>query len=95
MPRSLGRGGRRWRTARTQVLAASTTCWLCGHGGADSVDHEPALGILEAAGLDPCDPQYLRPAHGVNGCPTCGRKCNREKSDKLTLPVAAIRSRDW
>ncbi|TDE18871.1 hypothetical protein E1295_48070 [Nonomuraea mesophila] len=76
------------------MLDASRLCWLCGHDGAADVDHEPALQILEALGLDPCDPQYLRPAHGVNGCPTCGRKCNQAKGNKPGRPASPT-SRAW
>lgn len=95
MARSHGRTGARWRKARAEVLATSRTCWLCGHDGANQVDHEPSLQTLEAAGLDPCDPQYLRPAHGsLNNCPTCGRCCNQEKGSRAghTPPLA---SEDW
>ena len=80
MARSLGRTGHRWRTARKQVLDASRICWLCGHGGAGDVDHEPPLATLTALGLDPCDAQYLRPAHGsLSRCTQCDRCCNQSK----------------
>ncbi len=94
MPRSLGRTGRRWRRARAQCLDTSTICWLCGHDGATDADHEPPLKKLEELGLDPCDPAYLRPAHGVTGCPTCGRRCNQQKGTGPALPVHRS-SRDW
>jgi hypothetical protein len=94
MARSKGRTGRPWRRARETVLNESRTCWLCGHDGATDADHEPPLKTLEALGLDPRDPQYLRPAHGVNGCPTCGKKCNQVKGAKNGQPNIAT-SRRW
>jgi predicted kinase len=69
-----GRRGRPWRRARQQVLAASRTCWICGHGGADSADHVTPL----VDGGDALDPDNLAPAH-YRPCPTCGRRCNTAK----------------
>jgi hypothetical protein len=96
MPRSLGRTGGRWRNARRTLMDTTPdVCWLCGHsGGADDADHDPPLETLEALGLDPCDLQYLRRAHGVHGCPTCGRKCNQSKGARTT-PPAPKSSRAW
>lgn len=95
MPRSLGRAGRRWRRARANVLAASTICWLCGHDGAGEADHDPPLAELEAAGIDPCDERYLKPAHGVlSRCETCGRCCNQSKGNRPAVPAAPT-SRAW
>lgn len=96
MPRSLGRSGRRWRRARATLMAeAPDICWICGHsGGANDADHDPSLKVLEELGLDPCDPQFLRRAHGVAGCPTCGRRCNQSKGVKPVLP-APKSSRAW
>ncbi|YCK35160.1 hypothetical protein ACNF49_14055 [Actinomadura sp. ATCC 39365] len=94
MPRSKGRTGRPWRRVRAQVLAASTTCWLCGHDQAGDVDHDPPLVELERLGLDPRDKRYLKPAHGVQGCPTCGIKCNQVKGARAAQPQAPT-SRRW
>jgi hypothetical protein len=73
-------------------------CTICGHGGATTVDHDPPLVVLEAHGLDPRDPQFLRIAHGApsNPCPTCGRYCNQLKgtSSGFTLPTVTP-SRNW
>jgi len=55
------------------------TCMYCGHPGATDAGH------LIAVALDPdqpLDPHAMRPAHGVRGCPTCGRKCNQEAGTK-------------
>lgn len=94
MARSKGRTGRPFRRAREKILNESRLCWLCGHDGATDADHEPPLKQLEALGLNPADPRYLRPAHGVDGCPTCGIKCNQSKGAKPTRPVIPT-SRRW
>lgn len=83
MARSLGRTGRRWRTARANVLNRSRVCWICGHGGSGSVDHDPPLAELERLGIDPCDERFLKPAHGaLSRCPVCGRCCNESKGNR-------------
>lgn len=69
-----GRQGRPWRRMRAAVLAASDVCWICGHQGADSVDHLHPL----ARGGSALDPSNLAPAHH-NPCPTCGRRCNASR----------------
>lgn len=84
------RSGRPERRLRAQILAISTVCWICGHPGSQDVDEK-----WPHAKGGTYTPENLAPAHGVDGCPTCGRKCNREKSDNPTLPVVAARSRDW
>lgn len=74
------RKGRPYRTAKANLQRRTQMCWLCGHTGARELDHEPALKILLAAGLDPNDEQYHRAAHGTScPCPTCGQKCNQVK----------------
>jgi hypothetical protein len=101
MARSKGRTGRPWRRVRLDVLAASDVCWICGHSGARTIDHDPPLHILEAQGLDPREPQYLRVAHGSgdyrnpNPCPVCGQYCNQSKGGSLAPVVPVIHSRDW
>lgn len=90
MPRSKGRTGRPWRRIRAQVLAESTTCWICGHDGSDTVDHVIPL----SRGGDPLDPANLRPAHGVKGCPTCKRRCNQSRGTRPTF-LAPKASRNW
>jgi hypothetical protein len=69
-----GRQGRPWRRKRGAVLAASDVCWICGHAGADSVDHVEAL----ALGGDALDLDNLAPAHH-QPCPTCRRRCNASR----------------
>lgn len=67
-------------------------CILCGHAGSQDLGHiEP-----RAAGGSELDPDNHAPIHGVEGCPTCGRKCNRDQGDKpLSLVVRLVTSRDW
>lgn len=84
--------GRPWKRVRRRVLDDSDTCWLCGHLGADEVDHVIPIS-LGGAQLDPAN---LRPAHGIRGCPFCHRKCNRERGANLGyLPARPATSRDW
>ncbi|HCA86364.1 MAG TPA: HNH endonuclease [Streptomyces sp.] len=81
-----------YRKTRARVLADSDVCIVCGHAQADAVDHI----VSRARGGHPTDPDNLAPIHGVTGCPTCGRKCNNEKSDKPLTQVTRLKtSRDW
>lgn len=79
-----------FRKLRATLLAESDTCHWCGHGGADAADHL----IPVARGGAKLDPDNLAPIHGVHGCPTCGRKCNNEKSDTVGAARLAT-SVDW
>lgn len=86
-----GPNGHRYRTAREAVLAHDSVCHLCGHEGADQADHVRSRSAHPD--IDDADASNLAPAHGVNGCPTCGEKCNQIKgAGTLTKPV---RSRSW
>jgi len=81
-----------FRKVRARILAESDTCIVCGHAGADAVDHIQPV----SKGGARLDPDNLAPIHGVKGCPTCGRKCNNEKSDRpLSQVTALVTSRDW
>ena len=73
--------GRPWRRRKAQVLANSTICHICGHDQADTADH---LVPIERGGSN--DMSNLKPAHHLP-CPTCGRMCNREKSNKAYAPI--------
>lgn len=84
-------GSRPYRRARANMLAADDTCHWCGHPGADTADH--LVSPLRGGSRD--DPDNLAPIHGVNGCPTCLRKCNNEKSDGTTSTSRLVTSRDW
>jgi len=79
-----------YRKIRAQILAESDTCHWCGHPAADAIDHLTAV----AKGGAKVDPENLAPIHGVTGCPTCGRKCNNEKSDG-TRAARLVTSVDW
>jgi 5-methylcytosine-specific restriction endonuclease McrA len=77
-----GRKGRPWQRIRAQVLAASNVCHLCGHPGADTVDHVIPLSRRPDLAHDLAN---LRPAH---------RRCNSAKGARLsTAPHGA--SRAW
>ncbi|WP_373872341.1 HNH endonuclease signature motif containing protein [Acrocarpospora phusangensis] len=91
MSRSKGRAGRPWRRVRAAVLAASTTCWLCGrpidldlpvtHRMSATVDHVDPISL----GGDPLNPALLRPAH---------RSCNSSRGNRPPKPRRR-QSRDW
>lgn len=86
-----GRSGRRWATLRKAVLDSSDVCGICGHAGADTVDH-----IIDRA-IRPDlaeDPDNLQPAHGVNRCPVCGENCQNKKSTNRTSE-ALVTTEDW
>ena len=72
------------RARNRRILATSRVCWLCGHDGADAVDHKIPFALRPDLADDPTN---LAPAHHFAPCATCGHKCNREKSDKLIAPV--------
>lgn len=77
------RSTRRWRALRAAVLAASTTCHLCGRPGADTVDHL----VPVRRRPDLCfDPANLRPAH---------RGCNAAKGDRLLRLVTVTAPKPW
>lgn len=80
-----------YRKARALFLAGNDICHLCGHAAADVVDHITPV----SRGGDPADQDNWAPAHGINRCPTCGRNCNGEKSDKPAQAAAPNTSRDW
>jgi hypothetical protein len=77
--------GRPYRRARAVMFALyGRTCHLCGHGGATDAD------LIVPFAVNPnqrVDPRNYRPAHGVRGCPTCGRRCNQERG---TRPVGEV-----
>ncbi|MDX3016744.1 HNH endonuclease [Streptomyces acidiscabies] len=81
-----------FRQLRARILAASDICIVCGHPHADAADHIHPV----AKGGARLDPDNLAPIHGVDGCPTCLRKCNSEKSDRpLADVVQLVTSVDW
>lgn len=91
--RSLHRSGYTWqRKIRPRVFATyGTTCWICGHDGSTDVDHLVPLSV------DPDQPlevDGMRPAHGVTGCPTCSRRCNQERGNRMNFTMFRPRH-DW
>ena len=83
-----GRCTRPFRRARAEVLAMSTVCWLCGHPGADSVDHVVPLRVLKETGrMDLAnDVRNLKPAH---------KSCNSRRQDRDPSVVGKPPSRRW
>lgn len=77
---------RAWRVRVHEMWG--DTCHLCGHGKAHTSDH---LIPLSKWGNQPYDPRLSRPAHGVEGCPTCKVKCNSSRGNR----DFAIRIRDY
>ena len=87
-----------------EFLAAHPICWLCGHPGADQIDHDPPVSKAPWLAYDRA---HWRPAHGVRGCPLCPptvssdkrrhgqpRRCNQAKGDRPAQP-SSPRSRRW
>jgi 5-methylcytosine-specific restriction endonuclease McrA len=82
---------RRYRKALREIQATGPTCWLCGHGGSDSIDHVIPASVAPDLRADPAN---WRPAHGVRGCPVCGVRCQQVRGASLT-PKRSPRSRRW
>lgn len=64
------------------MLRACDVCHLCGHPGADAIDH---VVPVNKGGADTDDNKA--PAHHTRACPTCGIKCNRVKGARMVAPV--------
>lgn len=74
------RKGPQYSNWKKAVLARyGTTCHLCGHGGAYTADHLIPLSVWSN---QPYNPMLARPAHGVEGCPTCQIPCNSSRGNK-------------
>ena len=74
--------GRPWRRLKARVLAITTICHICGHEGSDTLDH-----VVPVTRGGSNDVTNLRPAHHTLPCETCGKMCNREKTDKAWAPI--------
>ena len=105
-PKHYGIRGRRWRTIRASVLAASDICVWCGHVGARAVNHNyprsrfPELAMVRG---------NMTSVHGVEGCPVCPRRtgkprnCNSEIGDRILFvevfppgpPRPVVGTREW
>ena len=82
---------------RQRVLVRhGRVCHLCGHGGAEQVDHVvPWAEWPRNSPTSVHDESNLRPAHG-EPCPTCGRACHQDKSkqeSKAGRQRAALRGK--
>lgn len=88
------RHGRPYRRARTQMFAIyGDLCHLCGHPGARSADHLTPISVWPG---QPVDPHLMRPAHGIEGCPTCARKCNTERgAGPLAQAQPLVTTEEW
>lgn len=75
-------GSARQKRNRALLAEKGDTCHICGHPGAEAVDHVQAL----ARGGSDEDPANLMPAHH-KPCPTCGEKCNLRKGDRAWAPI--------
>lgn len=96
---------RTYRQALAVIQATGPACWICGHPGADSIDHAIPASIAPDLAADPAN---WRPAHGVHGCPLCPpnpssdrrragqpRRCNQQRGNNLQPPTQTRRSRAW
>lgn len=98
LPRTAGRDGQPWRRLRLRVLDAyGGVCGICGHPGANDIDHKiPRSQAPELAE----DPDNLQPAHGATSpCFKCqpdevGRNCNGEKATGDMEPPL-VTTEDW
>lgn len=81
-----------WREYTAWVQATGPTCHICGHPGATTGHHRiPTSLAPDLAG----DPANWVPAHGVEGCATCGMKCNQAQGNKLQPVKPPVTSRRW
>ena len=76
-------GAARQKRNRKIFAEKGDVCHICGHPGADAIDH---VRPVSKGGSD-TDPENLMPAHHDTPCPTCGRKCNRIKGDRLMSDI--------
>lgn len=71
-----------WERRRAAIFADSRICHICGHDGSDAIDH---VVPLDRGGTNHIT--NLKPAHHTLPCETCGKKCNRLKSNKEFAPI--------
>jgi hypothetical protein len=67
----------RWRKAVHEMWGYR--CHLCGHPNAHTADHLVPLSLWSN---QPYDARLSRPAHGIDGCPTCEVKCNSSRGNR-------------
>lgn len=79
-PPSNWRRGVRYIEWRKAVLSRyGGICHLCGHKDANTADHLIPVSIWNN---QPYEPMLARPAHGIEGCPTCHVKCNSSRGNR-------------
>lgn len=82
-----GHSSRPWQRVRKQILADSDICWICGHPGADTIDHI----VPVSQGGAYFDRANLRPA-----CSSCNkRKGNGTRRRRRPPPSLMRNSRQW
>lgn len=75
------RNGPRYLNWKRGVLAMwGDRCWLCGHDQAYTADHVVPVSVWPN---QPFNPAIGRPAHGIEGCPTCGIPCNSSRGNRM------------
>lgn len=78
---------------RLTIANAAGICHICGHDGANSVDHLVPLSWGQVSGWDLAN---WRAAHGGGRpCPTCGVECNASKGNRANARPALNTSRRW
>lgn len=89
--------GRRVTEARRYTLQRDQfICWLCGHHGANSLDHVQPKSTRPDLMWDPLNwkAAHLTPAGTRHGCKTEGCTCTGNISRKATPPNQP-RTRPW
>lgn len=85
-----------YRKRLGEIKATGAICVLCGHPGSTSIHHlVPPSRFPDLARELARDPANQAPAHGVEGCPTCGIRCQQVQGNSLTPKVKTRRSRRW
>jgi 5-methylcytosine-specific restriction endonuclease McrA len=83
--------GRKWQEVRMAVFRAhGRICVLCGHDGANQVDHVIPVAVAPQLAWTMSN---LRPCHGVprNRCQTCGQACNQAKQANQLVDPSQVK----
>lgn len=87
-----------YRKARRAFLAEHPVCWICGHGGANQIDHRiprsrRPVGRLEMWNWEPS--HGPRP-DGSPGCAVCATNCNQKRgTGGAPAPALWVTSPHW
>lgn len=71
-----------WKRLRIAVFQRDgDTCHMCGHNGADEIDHVMSVGAWVRNKIEgnPHDLANLAPIHSER-CITCGQRCHKDKT---------------